>query len=317
MTHDTRHRFDLTDETDRHERFDGMPQDRDAADERFDGVAQDRADDRDAVDGDRFDGAADDRDVVDGEVVDATTEPEHRHDQDGVRDDDPEAPDLTAEQADDVDRDRSDDDVEPVDLDGFDGTTRGGHSVANPVDDDGVPVEAEATDDPVHPEAHIGDEPADADGEQTRTPDDLAEVEPADGTAGDIVDEATPAGTDQVPDPTPTDEVVGGPDAVEQPVTGTADVDEVVAAASLWSAGAADGLRERWQAAQLRFVDDPAAVAAEMRDIVAETVEQLQQSVAARRAELDEAFNGAGTDTERLRQAVQRYRDFHEQLLDR
>lgn len=294
MSHDTRTHFDLTDETDRDERLNGVPH-------------QHRTDDAD---------------VVDGELVDPADDPAHLHDQDGV---------APADRAGD---DRGDD--EPVDLDGFGGTTRGGHDVAVP--------DTDATDDPVHPEARIGDETpaaddpqsrdesydedgprAEADGEahdeQTRTLDDLADVEVSDDALADRAaddDELTAEERDAVeaaavaPD---ADPVVGGPDAVDEPVR--PDVDAVVAAASLWTAGAADDLRERWQAAQLRFVDDPAAVAAEMRDLVGETAERLQQSVAERRRELDEAFSSAGTDTERLRQAVQRFRDFHQQLLDR
>ena len=298
MSHDTRTHFgqDLADETDRDGRLNGVPHER-------------MTDDRDAFDGER---AADDRDVVDGELVDPADEPEHRHDQDGV---------VAADHA-----DGERDDVEPVDLDGFGGTTRGGHDVAVP--------DTDATDDPVHPEARIGDEtpsadaPAHADdetgGEQTRTLDDLADVEVTDDALAEQAaadDDLTDAERDAVeaeavdaeavtPD---ADPVVAGADAVDSP----SDMDATVAAASLWSAGAADGLRERWQAAQLRFVDDPAAVAAEMRDLIGETVDQLQASLAQRRQELDEAFGSAGTDTEQLRQAVQRYRDFHQQLLER
>ncbi|BCJ75612.1 hypothetical protein CS0771_51560 [Catellatospora sp. IY07-71] len=298
MSHDTRTHFgqDLTDEADRDERLDGVPHAR-------------RDDDRDGFDDER---PADDRDVVDGELVDPADEPEHRHDQDGV---------VAADRADD-----ERDDVEPVDLDGFGGTTRGGHDVAVP--------DTDATDDPVHPEARVGDETPTADAhtepgeqaydEQTRTLDDLADVEVADDALADQAagdDDLTGAERDAVEaeavdaeDVTPdADPVVGGPDAVDPP----ADVDAVVAAASLWGAGAADDLRERWQAAQLRFVDDPASVAAEMRDLIGETVDRLQQTLAERRQELDEAFSSAGTDTEQLRQAVQRYRDFHQQLLNR
>ncbi len=293
MSHDTRTHFghDLTDEADRDERLNGVPQAR-------------VADDRDTVGGERL---ADDRDVVDGELVDPADEPEHRHDQDGA---------VAGDER---------DDIEPVDLDGFGGTTRGGHDVAVP--------DTDATDDPVHPEARIGDEtPAAGDlddeeayDEQARALDDLADVEVSDDALaeqaaadGDLTDaerDAVEAEAVDAEDVTPdADPVVAGSDAADAPKP---DVDAVVAAASLWAAGAADGLRERWQAAQLRFVDDPAAVAAEMRDLIGETVDRLQASVTERRQELDEAFGSAGTDTEQLRQAVQRYRDFHQQLLDR
>ncbi|RKE00295.1 hypothetical protein [Catellatospora citrea] len=256
-----------------------------------------------------------------------------------------------------------------------------------------------ATDDPAHPEAHLGEDPADRadppadevpdetvaqalDGDaepvdtepvdtETRTLDDLADVEvPADDALADAADRPVEARDDDVlaPDGTPADEptpadlavedmttpdataydesadapdhtdvpadsavatdavdlpaedaapVVGGPDAVDPPVTAPAGVDALVAAASLWPVAAAEDLRTRWQAAQLRFVDDPPAVAADLRDLVGESVRTLQESLADRQRELDDAFDEAGTDTERLRLAVQRYRDFHQQLLER
>ncbi|MFC7241546.1 hypothetical protein ACFQO7_03535 [Catellatospora aurea] len=347
MTYDTRAQFSHglvdSDDDNRPPRHDGVPH-------------QDRTDD-----------------VVDGELVDG--EPAHRHDQDGV---------VSAEEA-----ARDGDPVEPVDLDGFGGTTEGRHDVATPDDgetpalEDTADTEPAATDDPAHPEAHIGedpderfdpvvpadevqdetvaqavnadDEPADT---ETRTLDDLADVEvPADDALDDEAvarddtpdDEPTPAdqavedlttpgatvdesavaeltGADDPDQPEATaDEnpaaddavVVGGADAVDPPAAEPADVGALVAAASLWPAAAAEDLRDRWQAAQLRFVDDPPAVAAELRDLVGEAVRTLQESLADRQRELDDAFGDAGADTEQLRLAVQRYRDFHQQLLER
>ncbi|GAA1384561.1 hypothetical protein GCM10009661_66250 [Catellatospora chokoriensis] len=383
MTYDTRAQFnqglaDSDDDLDPRDRHDGVPH-------------QDRSDD-----------------VVDGELVDG--EPEHRHDKDGAVHADEQAVGEP---------------VEPVDLDGFGGTTEGGHDVATPRDDEPAALadddEPVATDDPAHPEAHLGEDPADRtdaivpadevrddevrddevrddevrddevrdetvaqaldrDAEpgdpeptdtETRTLDDLADVEvPADDALADAADHPVDARDDDndvlAPDGTPADEptpadlaveamttpdataddesadtsghtdvpadnavatdtaglppedevqVVGGPDAVDPPVAES--VDALVAAASLWPVAAAEDLRTRWQAAQLRFVDDPPAVAAELRDLVGEAVRTLQESLADRQRELDEAFGDAGTDTERLRLAVQRYRDFHQQLLER
>lgn len=358
MTYDTRAQFNqsLVDSDEDRDRHNGVPH-------------QDRSDD-----------------VVDGELVDG--EPEHRHDQDGV---------VHAE------RDADAEPVEPVDLDGFGGTTEGGHDVAKPRDDDETPAlddviddEPVATDDPAHPEAHLGEDPADRadpvvpadevqdetvarslDGDddpvdtETRTLDDLADVEvPADDALADSADRPVDDRDDDVlaadgtpaDEPTPADlaiedmttpdataddepadasdhtndpadsavatdaadlpsedeaQVVGGPDAVDPAPVAEPDVDALVAAASLWPVAAAEDLRSRWQAAQLRFVDDPPAVAAELRDLVGESVRTLQESLADRQRELDQSFDDAGTDTERLRLAVQRYRDFHQQLLER
>lgn len=345
MTYDTRAQFSH-----------GIVDDDEGRDRRGDVPHQDRTDD-----------------VVDGQVVDTDEKPGHLHDQDGI---------VHADDTRDGER------VEPVDLDGFGGTTEGGHDVANPRDgetpalEDVADTEPAATDDPAHPEARIGedpdehadpvaradevqdetaapavdaaDEPADA---QTRTLDDLADVEvPADDALADTDHRLD----DDIPEPTPADQavedlttpgatvdeaaaaeltgadeadqpvadadadpagddmtVVGGPDAVDPPANQPGDAAAIVAAASLWPAATAEDLRERWQAAQLRFVDDPPAVAAELRDLVGEAVRTLQESLAERQRELDDAFGAAGADTERLRLAVQRYRDFHQQLLER
>jgi hypothetical protein len=62
-----------------------------------------------------------------------------------------------------------------------------------------------------------------------------------------------------------------------------------------------DELRQRWDAIQLRFVDDPAAVAAEARALMTEALDDLRGSI-------DNEPEGE-TDTEALRQQVARYRE--------
>lgn len=88
------------------------------------------------------------------------------------------------------------------------------------------------------------------------------------------------------------------------------------AATSLWDSEAADDLRQRWQSLQLRFVDDPRAVAAEAQALVGEAVNTLTNSVAERQRVLD-GWDTAGDDTEQLRVTVQRYRDLFELVLGR
>lgn len=83
---------------------------------------------------------------------------------------------------------------------------------------------------------------------------------------------------------------------------------------TIWSEETVNQMRTRWQAVQLRFVDDPAAVAGEMQTLVGEAVQALSAALADRQRELDSWSHG-GHDTEQLRLAVQRYRDFHEFLL--
>jgi len=83
---------------------------------------------------------------------------------------------------------------------------------------------------------------------------------------------------------------------------------------TIWPEDTINDMRTRWQAAQLRFVDDPAAVTGEMQSLVGEAVQALSAAFADRQRELD-GWSRSGHDTEQLRLAVQRYRDFYELLL--
>jgi hypothetical protein len=86
-------------------------------------------------------------------------------------------------------------------------------------------------------------------------------------------------------------------------------------AITIWSESTVNDMRSRLQAVQLRFVDDPAAVAGEMQALVGEAVEALSVALTDRQRELDDWSRSGGHDTEQLRAAVQRYRDFYELLL--
>jgi hypothetical protein len=81
-----------------------------------------------------------------------------------------------------------------------------------------------------------------------------------------------------------------------------------------------DRFRARWQRLQLRFIDDPGAVAGQAGALVDDVVAALHEAVDRRRLALDDWRSGDGVDvhagdTERLRVAVRRYRDFLEHLL--
>ena len=65
----------------------------------------------------------------------------------------------------------------------------------------------------------------------------------------------------------------------------------------------------RWQELQLRFVDDPRGVVIEARSLVAEAVQSLTAALSDRQRDLDGLASSNG-DTEQLRTALQRYRDF-------
>ncbi|GII21749.1 hypothetical protein [Planosporangium mesophilum] len=82
----------------------------------------------------------------------------------------------------------------------------------------------------------------------------------------------------------------------------------------MWSDGYAQSVRERWRELQLRFIDDPHSVANDAERVVEETVEALTASLNAFKKDLDAWRSGPG-DTEQLRAAVHRYRDFLDRLL--
>ena len=82
----------------------------------------------------------------------------------------------------------------------------------------------------------------------------------------------------------------------------------------LWAADSADDLQSRWQELQLRFVDDPRGVVIEARSLVAEAVQSLTAALSDRQRDLDGLASSNG-DTEQLRTALQRYRDFFDQVV--
>ena len=86
--------------------------------------------------------------------------------------------------------------------------------------------------------------------------------------------------------------------------------------AGLWDSSDVESMRERWREIQLQFVDDPQAAAGDAAALVDEAARSLIAAVESRRA----AMAGPTTDdtepeTERLRLALQRYRDFLERVL--
>ncbi len=92
-------------------------------------------------------------------------------------------------------------------------------------------------------------------------------------------------------------------------------VDESGVPAAVWDPATAQGFRDRWRDLQLRFVDDPQAAAAQAGTLVGEVVDGLAAALAGRRERLD-AWRTDGADTEQMRVAVTRYRDFADRVLD-
>jgi hypothetical protein len=78
--------------------------------------------------------------------------------------------------------------------------------------------------------------------------------------------------------------------------------------------------RDRWHELQLHFVDDPHAAAGLAGALVDEVVAALRDAVDRQRSALEDSKSGDGVDahsgdTERLRVAVRRHRDFLDRLL--
>lgn len=117
---------------------------------------------------------------------------------------------------------------------------------------------------------------------------------------------------------------VPGDDAVASDVTGSGELlpgdvpDEPGLA--LLDGDTTGRFRDRWQELQLRFVDDPHTAADQAGALVDEVVAALRDAVDGQRSALEEWQSGDGIDThfgdtERLRVAVRRYRDFLDRLL--
>ncbi|MGC5659356.1 hypothetical protein ACN261_02945 [Micromonospora sp. WMMD723] len=88
-------------------------------------------------------------------------------------------------------------------------------------------------------------------------------------------------------------------------------------AATLFEADAAQGFRDRWRDVQLRFVDDPRGAAGEAQSLVEEAITALAEALAAQKEKLGGWQGADEADTEQLRVAVRRYRDFLDRVLGR
>jgi hypothetical protein len=102
----------------------------------------------------------------------------------------------------------------------------------------------------------------------------------------------------------------------EAPVTGERSGGAVPAVPNLglWNDGYAQNVRDRWRDLQLRFIDDPHLVADEAERVVEETVTVLTSYLNKFKEELGTWRSNPG-DTEELRAAVYRYRDFLNRLV--
>jgi len=92
-------------------------------------------------------------------------------------------------------------------------------------------------------------------------------------------------------------------DVPEQPVS------------ALFDQATADGFRDRWQRVQMQFVDDPRAAADQARTLVDDVLNTLHEGLNNQRGALDGWQSGQPDDTEQLRVAIRRYRDFLDRML--
>jgi hypothetical protein len=130
-------------------------------------------------------------------------------------------------------------------------------------------------------------------------------VDADDAIAADVSDRAAgaAAGADRAADTTEErDELMPG-EMTAEPV------------GALWDSQTTNDLRNRWQELQLRFVDDPRGVVTEAQSLVGEAVQSLTASLTDQQRELDGWASGGDGDTEQLRVALQRYRDFFDRML--
>jgi hypothetical protein len=75
-------------------------------------------------------------------------------------------------------------------------------------------------------------------------------------------------------------------------------------------------VRERWNATQGKFVDDPQGAVREADELAAEVADAVVAEIEERRSALRSAWKeGEGTDTESLRVALRDYRSFVEHLV--
>jgi hypothetical protein len=85
--------------------------------------------------------------------------------------------------------------------------------------------------------------------------------------------------------------------------------------AALWGTEEIDRFRDQWRQLQMRFVDDPHNAANEAATLVDQAVHTLTTALGSRKQELDSWRASEGDDTEVLRMALRRYRDFLDRLL--
>ena len=83
----------------------------------------------------------------------------------------------------------------------------------------------------------------------------------------------------------------------------------------LVSSATAVDLKARWEAIQQGFVDNPRNAVSDADSLVSDVLDQLSSGFEEQHRQLEKQWNDGEPDTEELRSAFQRYRDFFDRLL--
>ena len=84
----------------------------------------------------------------------------------------------------------------------------------------------------------------------------------------------------------------------------------------LFDTGEGRGLRDRWEAIQTGFVDEPRAAVEQADQLVSQVLSRLTEVFSSERMLLEQQWTrGGDVSTEDLRVALKRYRSFFERLL--
>jgi hypothetical protein len=126
----------------------------------------------------------------------------------------------------------------------------------------------------------------------------------------------TPGASESADVPAPDTEAATVPDVPSEPVSSTNE-DEKTATAEeqLVSQEAAMDFKARWEAIQQGFVDDPRSAVSDADSLVSDVLQKLSSSFEEQHRQLESQWSDGEPDTEELRSAFQRYRDFFDRLL--
>jgi hypothetical protein len=97
--------------------------------------------------------------------------------------------------------------------------------------------------------------------------------------------------------------------------TGTAPAEFETTSGDLVPHDADVDFRSRWEAIQYGFVDDPRSAVNDADTLVGEVLQQLSATFEEQRRQLERQWNNGEPDTEELRLALRRYRDYFDRLL--